>query len=91
MPREEIFAHILRMLKPGGIFGVVDARRSGPGVDERTHRIDVAIVIADLEAAGFELLGESELLAYSDGAAHVFGDDRTNIDRFLLRFQKPAR
>ena len=48
-------------------------------------------MIADLEAAGFELLGESELLAYSDGAAHVFGDDRTNIDRFLLRFQKPAR
>lgn len=91
MPREEIFAQILRMLKPGGIFGVVDARGPGPGVDEHSHRIEAAIVIADLETAGFELVGQSEILANPDDAGEVFGEVRTNIDRFLLRFQKPVR
>ena len=88
MPRDEIFAHIVRMLKPGGIFGVVDARGPGPGVDAASHRIAAAIIIADLEAIGFELVGESELLANPDDAAESFGDDRPNIDRFLLRFRK---
>ncbi len=91
MSREEIFAHVLRMLKPGGIFGVVDARGPGPGVDEESHRIDAVTVIADLEAAGFELVGESEMLANPDDAAETFGEDRTHTDRFLLRFRKPHR
>ena len=84
----------LRALKPGGIFGVVDARTGKDGVDSDTHRINERMIIEELEARGFEFVESSELLADPDddhSQASFAGDGRYTLDRMLLKFRKPAR
>lgn len=82
-------------LKPGGILGIVDhrAEAGAPSDSGNTvHRIDPAIVIADLEAAGFVLDGSSDLLSNPDDdhSIMVFNPEvRGKTDRFILRFKKP--
>jgi predicted methyltransferase len=63
MQPDPILGAVLRALKPGGIFGVVDARTTKEGADAEAHRINEKMMIADLEARGFELVDSSELLA----------------------------
>jgi len=82
-------------LKPGGIVGIVD-HCATPGAPRETgdslHRIDPAIVIADMQAAGFELEASSNLLrnADDDHSRIVFDPEvRGRTDRFVLRFRKP--
>lgn len=88
-------AELYKGLKPGGILGVVDHRaEAGAPADtgNTLHRIDPAIVIADLEAAGFVLDGESDVLGNpgDDHAISVFDPSvRGKTDRFVLRFRKP--
>jgi predicted methyltransferase len=82
-------------LKPGGIFLIIDhaaAPGSGMRDTDTLHRIDPAIVKKQVEAAGFEFVGESKLLANPD-------DDRTKAvfdksirgrtDQFIYKFRKP--
>jgi predicted methyltransferase len=89
--REEIVASIMRTLKPGGILGVVDARTPEEGVNDQTHRINAEFVIAELEAAGFELVERSDMLAVPDDDYSEMGfPTRWNEDRMLLKFRKPA-
>lgn len=82
-------------LKPGGIVGLVDhsAPSGAPATTGgTTHRIDPAIVIADMQAAGFVLDGESDLLRNPDDdlERNVFDPAvRGATDRFVLRFRKP--
>jgi predicted methyltransferase len=60
-------------LKPGGIFFVVDHNaRPGSGRQDtdKLHRIDPDVVKQEIQAAGFELVEESKLLANP-------ADDRT--------------
>ncbi len=93
--RPKLNAELFAALKPGGVLGVVD-HHAAPGSSSDTvgtlHRIDRAIAVADLEAAGFVLQAESELLRnpdddYSQG---VFAPGiRGNTDRFVLLFRKP--
>lgn len=85
-----------KVMRPGGIVGVIDhVGKSGDTrkiVDE-THRIDPAVVIADFEKEGFELVGQSDLLANPDDdhTLDVFDEAiRGKTDRFLLKFRKPA-
>ena len=81
-------------LKPGGRFVVIDhSAPDGSGLrdTETLHRIDAAVVKRDLEAAGFRLVGESEVLRNP-------GDDRSKIvfdpavrgktDQFVYVFQR---
>lgn len=83
-------------LKPGGILGVVDhvAASGSPRETGNTlHRIDPAIVIEELEAAGFVLDGKSELLrnANDDHSLNMAAPEiRGKTDRFVLRFRKPG-
>jgi predicted methyltransferase len=82
-----------RSLKPGSIFGVVDARTSMEGVDPDTHRINERAVIEALESYGFEYIESSELLANpddDDSLASFEGDGRYTLDRMLLKFRKPT-
>jgi predicted methyltransferase len=88
-------AELYKGLKPGGVLGVVD-HHAEPGspaeMGNTLHRIDSAIVIADLEAAGFVLDGQSDmLLSGADNYnKNVFDPAvRGKTDRFLMRFRKP--
>jgi predicted methyltransferase len=62
-------AELYKAIKPGGILGIVDhqAVSGSPAETGGTlHRIDSAIVIAQLEGAGFVLEGESDVLANAE-------------------------
>ena len=86
-----IYAQYLAALKPAGIFGVVDARTTKPGVDESTHRINEQTVIDSLTAAGFELVARSEMLADPNDDLERSGrGSRWLIDRFVLKFRRPS-
>ena len=86
---------VFAALKPGGVFVVLD--HSAPGTDlaatETLHRIDEAAVKREVEAAGFVLDAESNILANpaDDHSKMVFDPAiRGKTDQFLLRFKKPG-
>ncbi len=88
---------VFAALKPGGLYVVLD--HMGPaGIDEagikKLHRIDKATVIREVEAAGFEPDGESDVLRNpADPHTAIVFDPaiRGKTDQFLLRFRKPRR
>lgn len=93
---QQMLAAIFEALKPGGVLGVVDhtARPGGDPADVATalHRIDEAVVIRDLERAGFTLEERSGVLRNpsDDYDKRVFDPGvRGRTDRFILRFRKP--
>jgi predicted methyltransferase len=83
-------------LKPGGMFVIVDhAAAAGTGLDipDKLHRIDPAIVRREVEAAGFQFAGESQVLRNpaDDHSKAVFDPAiRGHTDQFIYRFRKPA-
>ena len=88
---------VFAMLKPGGTWFIIDhAAAPGAGMTEteRLHRIDPAIVRRQVEAAGFEYVGESRILANRDDdhSRTVFDPAiRGHTDQFVMRFRKPLR
>jgi predicted methyltransferase len=82
-------------LKPGGIYFIFDhAATPGTGVTltPKLHRIDKATVIAEVTAAGFQLAGESDVLAdpTDDHSKNVFQPSmHYKTDQFVLKFRKP--
>jgi predicted methyltransferase len=80
-------------LKPGGVFVVLDhAAAPGATVTNTLHRIDPAVVKAEVEAAGFKYEGESKLLANAsdDHSKAVFDPSlRGHTDQFIYKFRKP--
>ncbi|HEY5711122.1 MAG TPA: methyltransferase [Allosphingosinicella sp.] len=88
---------VFAMLKPGGTWFIVDhAAAPGAGMNdtERLHRIDPAIVRRQVEAAGFEYAGESNVLRNpaDDHSLPVFNPAvRGHTDQFVMRFRRPAR
>ena len=87
-----VLRRIYAVLKPGAVLGVID-HIGVPGRDNaRLHRMTKAQAISAAQAAGFELVDESELLAnpYDDHTLFVFGPELRGItDRFLLKLAKP--
>lgn len=83
-------------LRPGGTLIVIDhAAHDGSdlSVTDTLHRIDQATLVRELEAAGFRLEAESQVLRNpaDDRSLRVFeGDIRGRTDQFVLRFRKPA-
>jgi len=88
-------AELREALKPGGLLAVVDhyAAAGAPAETGNTlHRIDPAIVIAELEAAGFRLEAQSDILRNTDDDHSLYMADpsvRGKTDRFVMRFRKP--
>ena len=82
-------------LRPGGIFVVLDhaaAPDSGFTVTNTLHRADPAAVKAEVTAAGFEFVGESDVLRNPDDdhTLNVFDKSlRGKTDKFILKFRKP--
>lgn len=92
--RAGLNAEAFRVLKSGGIYGVVDHTRRHMQADyyENWRRMDPVQMIKEVEAAGFEFVDYSPIhyrpddeLRYEVGRATVTG----NTDRFTLRFRKP--
>ena len=89
-------AEVFEALRPGGAYVVIDhyaADGSGWGPADSLHRADRAALIAEIEAAGFVLQAESDLLRNPDDprTANVFDESiRGRTDQFVLRFVKPA-
>jgi predicted methyltransferase len=90
---------IYRALRPGGIYGVVDhSAREGSGLAdvESLHRIEQAIVLREIEAAGFLLEAEADFLRNPGDARdwsaspRLAGEKRGTSDRFVYRFRKPS-
>jgi predicted methyltransferase len=86
---------IYASLKPGGIFIVLDhAAEKGSGFRDTStlHRIDPEAVKSEVESAGFQFVGQSEILRNPEDphTAKVFDasvQDKT--DQFILKFRKP--
>ena len=91
----KINAEVFKSLKPGGVFLIVDhAATAGSGISaaDTLHRIDIAAVKSEVEAAGFKLAAESSMLAVSADphTANVFDPViRGKTDQFVLKFVKP--
>lgn len=83
-------------LKPGGTFLIVDhAAAAGSGMrdTDTLHRIDPAVVKAQVTAAGFRFVGESRVLANpaDDHSKKVFDPAiRGHTDQFVFKFRKPG-
>lgn len=88
--------HVFESLKPGGYYFILDhaaAAGTGATLSPTLHRIDKATVISEVTAAGFKLVGESNVLANpaDDHAKRVFDPSiRWKTDQFILKFQKPG-
>lgn len=87
---------LYNIVRPGGVYVVLDhSAPDGSGTDDTNtlHRIDKAVVIKEVEAAGFKFDGESKVLANpaDPRTAKVFDPSiRGHTDQFILRFRKPG-
>jgi predicted methyltransferase len=88
-------AEAFRVLKPGGAYLIVDHEAApGAGATQTStlHRIEDAVVRKEVEAAGFKLEAQSNLLRNpaDDHTAKVFDSGvRGRTDQFILMFRKP--
>ena len=89
-------AEIFAALKPCGRYVVIDHHAeagSGFAASNSLHRAEEAAVTAEIEAAGFRLIGTSDVLENADDplTANVFDEGiRGRTSQFLLVFQKPG-
>jgi predicted methyltransferase len=92
--RAHINEAVFKVLKPGGLYGVLDhtRRHNEPTTLENWRRMDPVLVIKEIQAAGFGLADYSNVhyipddeLRYEVGRQSV----RSNSDRFALLFMKP--
>ena len=89
-------ASVFKSLKPGGVFIVID-HVAPAGTSDKSpktlHRIDPATVKAQVEAAGFKLESESDILKNpaDPHTAKVFAPEiRGKTDQFVFKFRKPG-
>jgi predicted methyltransferase len=82
-------------LKPGGVYIVLDhvaAKGSPANVTDTLHRIEPSVVRREVEAAGFRLESESDILA-NPADPHTAGVFDPSIqgrtDQFILKFRRP--
>jgi predicted methyltransferase len=87
---------VFAALKPGGIYFIIDhVAPAGSGISATStlHRIDPARVKADVEAAGFKFVGESDVLRNpADPHTKIVFDPsiRGHTDQFVFKFRKPG-
>ena len=86
---------IFKALKPGGIYGIVDHHAEmGMGISDvrSNHRIERYVVVDEVLNAGFELVGETDVLENLNDPLNVIvfqPDLRGDTHRFVLKFRKP--
>jgi predicted methyltransferase len=83
---------VYRILKPGGVLGLIDHAGNPDGDNTELHRIEEARVDAAVQSAGFQIEAKSDVLRNSedDRTKGVFAPGlRGKTDRFVLRLRKP--
>ncbi len=85
---------VFNALKPGGLYVVLDhSSKAGVDFDAQLHRIDANKVKSEVLAAGFEFVGESNVLRNPADPRDkgVFDPSiRRKTDQFIYKFRKPA-
>lgn len=84
---------IKAVLAPGGVVGVIDHVGMSGNDNASLHRIQKSKVVQAAQTAGFEMAGESDLLANPDDdhTQMVFAEGiRGQTDRFILKLKKPG-
>jgi predicted methyltransferase len=96
--RAKMNAAVFEALRKGGTFVIVDhSAKPGAGTNETQtlHRIEESSLRKEVEAAGFRLKAESDLLRNPsdtrdwNDSPMAAGDKRGTSDRFVLAFVKP--
>ena len=89
---QAFLGYVLKLLKPGGVLGVIDHSGSPGNDNAKLHRIEEQKVREAGKQAGFEVVEGSDLLrSPADNLASGVFDPaiRGHTDRFLLKFRKP--
>lgn len=95
MNAHKFLKQLRNSMRPGGLVLIVD-HAANPGADPRTetmarHRVDPAVVRAEMTSAGFALEAQSALLANpaDDRSKLVYDPEvRGKTDRFILLFRR---
>jgi len=91
--RAKMNQRLFAALKPGGRLVVVDhSAKSGTGITagKTLHRIDEAVVLAEVRQAGFVLDAEGDFLRNpADTRDQSSNEPKVPTDKFALRFVKP--
>ena len=91
--RAKMNQRLFAALKPGGKYVIVDhSAKAGADISsgKTLHRIDPAIVIAEVRQAGFVLEAEGNFMRDPADTLDVSsGDSKIPTDKFVLRFVKP--
>lgn len=87
---------VLKALKPGGYYCIIDhtRRHMEPDTNENRRRVDPVRAIKEVEAAGFRFVDYATFFLRPDDELRFEVGRRTvtgNTDRFTFLFQKPAR
>ncbi len=86
-------ASVYAVLKPGGVFAVIDHVGNADVDNTSTHRIDPALAKAAAISAGFVVEAEGDVLSHpeDDHTKKVFDPTiRGETDRFILKLRKPG-
>ena len=94
---EDVLLQLFKALKPGGVMLITDHHApEGTGnamalESGGEHRIEEAFVVTQMQEAGFELVGGSDLLRVpeDDRTQAFFRMEGAFTDRFVLVFKKP--
>jgi predicted methyltransferase len=83
---------VFKVLKPGGVVGVIDHAGIAGQDNSELHRIEKEMVIGFFTSAGFEIEAESDILA-NPGDDHMLNMRDESIagktDRMLIKARKP--
>jgi predicted methyltransferase len=91
----ERIANVYRMLKPGGVFGVIEhmaAADATRAASAALHRVPPAIAETDITAAGFVLEATSDMHTYPDDDVMLFWRENTprgQTNRLIHLYRKP--
>jgi predicted methyltransferase len=91
-----LYAKAMQMLKPGGVIAIIEhqAPDGTPRAESAAwHRASLQNAIDDLTAAGFEYVGNSNVLANPNDPQNIHFRDlssgRDTSQRFVAKFRKP--
>jgi predicted methyltransferase len=91
--RAQMNRNVFAALKPGGLYVVADhSGRPGTGISESgtLHRIEEAFLRKEVEAAGFQFVGEGGFLRNpNDPRDRETPEPAQPKDEFVLKFRKP--